>query len=78
MVLGRLEALVVLAPVAGGPSTPQLAAAVSAGGGLGFLASGYLAVEQTERAVAPGRASTDRAFGVNLFVPGAGPSDPDR
>ena len=33
---------VVLAPLAGGPSTPELAAAVSEAGGLGFLAAGYL------------------------------------
>jgi len=32
---------VVQAPMAGGPSTPELAAAVSAAGGLGFLAAGY-------------------------------------
>ena len=32
---------VVQAPLAGGPSTPTLAAAVSAAGGLGFLAAGY-------------------------------------
>ncbi len=75
--LGRLEVPVVLAPLAGGPSTPQLAAAVSAAGGLGFLASGYLTVEQTEGAVAAARALTDRPLGVNLFVPGAGPSHPD-
>ena len=33
---------IVLAPLAGGPSTPALAAAVSEAGGLGFLGSGYL------------------------------------
>ena len=32
---------VVQAPMAGGPSTPALAAAVSNAGGLGFLAAGY-------------------------------------
>ena len=32
---------VVGAPLAGGPSTPELAAAVSEAGGLGFLAAGY-------------------------------------
>jgi nitronate monooxygenase len=42
MILDRCDTPVVLAPLAGGPSTPELAAAVSNAGGLGFLASGYL------------------------------------
>jgi NAD(P)H-dependent flavin oxidoreductase YrpB (nitropropane dioxygenase family) len=33
---------IVLAPLAGGPSTPEPAAAVSNADGLGFLAAGYL------------------------------------
>ena len=32
---------IVGAPLAGGPSTPALAAAVCEAGGLGFLAAGY-------------------------------------
>ena len=39
-VLAGLTAPVVQAPMAGGPSTPELAAAVNRGGGLGFLAAG--------------------------------------
>ena len=68
---------VILAPLAGGPSTPELAAAVSTAGGLGFLASGYLTAEQTAGAVAAARALTDGPLGVNLFVPGPEPADPD-
>jgi nitronate monooxygenase len=61
---------VVLAPLAGGPSTPELAAAVSDAGGLGFLAAGYLTpVQLADRLVATRRLSP-RPFGVNLFVPG--------
>jgi len=41
MVLDELGTPIVLAPLAGGPSTPELAAAVSEAGGLGFLAAGY-------------------------------------
>jgi len=37
---------IVLAPLAGGPSTPALAAAVSEAGGLGFLGSGYLTADR--------------------------------
>ena len=42
--LGRLlNVPIVGAPLAGGPSTPALAAAVCEGGGLGFVAAGYKA-----------------------------------
>jgi nitronate monooxygenase len=62
--------------MAGGPSTPELAAAVSDAGGLGFLALGYLTSKAAGEQVAALRRLTDRPFGVNLFVPGA-PSEPD-
>ena len=56
-----------LAPMAGGPGTPQLAAAVSAAGGLGFLAAGYLTPEQLTQQIGSIRSDTDRPFGVNIF-----------
>ena len=41
--MGRLSGLpIIQAPMAGGPSTPELTAAVSGAGGFGFLAAGYL------------------------------------
>ena len=42
VILDQLAIPIVLAPLAGGPSTPQLTAEVSNAGGLGFLAAGYL------------------------------------
>jgi nitronate monooxygenase len=48
MVLDELKHPIVLAPLAGGASTPESTAAVSEAGGLGFLASGYLAPESLE------------------------------
>ena len=42
MILDDCELPIVLAPLAGGPATPELAAAVSNAGGLGFVAGGYL------------------------------------
>lgn len=66
---------IVLAPLAGGPSTPALAAAVSAAGGLGFLAAGYKAPDAVERDIAALRASTAEPFGVNLFVPSSAAVD---
>lgn len=59
---------VVLAPLAGGPGTPELAAAVSNAGGLGFLAGGYLTADELARRIARTRELTDAPIGVNLFV----------
>lgn len=71
-----LEISVVGAPMAGGPSTPALAAAVSAAGGLGFLAAGYRPVAEVERELAEVRAVTARPVGVNVFAPSRLPVDP--
>ena len=68
---------IVLAPMAGGPSTPALAAAVSRAGGLGFLAAGYLRAEQLAEQASTTRAQVSR-FGVNVFVGGTEPADPAR
>lgn len=70
MVVDELDVPIVLAPLAGGPSTPQLAAAVSNAGGLGFVAAGYLTAEVLRGRLAETRSLTDAAIGVNLFVPG--------
>jgi nitronate monooxygenase len=70
VVLDELQHPIVLAPLAGGTSTPELTAAVSEAGGLGFLASGYLSPEALEERMARVRELTDAPFGVNLFVPG--------
>ena len=66
---------VVLAPLAGGPSTPELAAEVTDAGGLGTLAFGYLsAVDAADRRTAL-RRPTAGPFGVNLFGPGVPSGD---
>jgi nitronate monooxygenase len=59
---------IVLAPLAGGPSTPELTAAVSNAGGLGFLAAGYLAPDVFAEQLRRTRALTNEQIGVNLFV----------
>ncbi|GAA2087267.1 NAD(P)H-dependent flavin oxidoreductase [Actinomadura alba] len=66
---------IVQAPMAGGASTPALAAAVSNAGGLGFLAAGYKTVAQMRREIDETRELTSRPFGVNLFVPSDDPVD---
>jgi len=57
----------VLAPLAGGPTTPELAAAVTDAGGLGFLAAGYLTPEEFAEQIRRGRALTDGPLGANVF-----------
>ncbi len=73
--LRELEVPVVAAPMAGGPSTPALAAAVSQAGGLGFLAGGYRTAERVAAEVDAVRAATSAPSGVNLFV--VEPYEPD-
>jgi nitronate monooxygenase len=67
---------IVQAPMAGGPSTPALAAAVSGAGGLGFVAAGYKTPAAMREDIAATRALTARPFGVNVFVPSGAPADP--
>ena len=62
------ESGIVLAPLAGGPSTPELAAAVSNAGGVGFLGGAYLAPEQMREQLAVARRLTSGPLGVHLFV----------
>jgi nitronate monooxygenase len=59
---------VVLAPLAGGPSTPELAAAVANAGGLGFVAAGYLSLDAFADQLHRARDLTDGLLGANLFV----------
>lgn len=69
--LHSLRLPVIGAPMAGGASTPQLAAAVSNAGGLGFLAAGYKSAAAVVEQAARTRSLTGGPFGVNLFVPDA-------
>lgn len=73
--LRELGVPVVGAPMAGGPSTPALAAAVSQAGGLGFLAAGYKTAERVAAEIADARAATTGPLGLNLFV--VDPYEPD-
>lgn len=68
---------VVGAPMAGGPSTPALTAAISEAGGFGMLAGAYLSPDALRDQLAAVRALTDAPFGVNLFVPEEIPLDAD-
>jgi nitronate monooxygenase len=72
MITDSLKVPIVLAPLAGGPSTPELAAAVADAGGLGFLAAGYLSAQQLGEQLEATRSLTTGVIGINVFAPGAG------
>ncbi|BCJ45837.1 oxidoreductase [Actinoplanes ianthinogenes] len=59
---------IVVAPMAGGPSTPELVVAAGRAGALGFLAAGYKTPEAVEAEVRSVRGSSS-TYGLNLFVP---------
>ncbi|MGW5661233.1 nitronate monooxygenase [Streptomyces sp. NPDC003758] len=67
---------IVQAPMAGGASVPQLAAAVSEAGGLGFLAAGYKTADGMYQEIKQLRGLTHRPFGVNVFMPQPEYADP--
>jgi nitronate monooxygenase len=61
--------------MAGGPSTPELAAAVADAGGLGFLAAGYTSADHLRAAIRATRELTSAPVGVNLFLVAETPVD---
>ncbi len=69
---------VIVAPMAGGPSTPELAAAGSAAGGLGFLAAGYLTADVLAEKITAARSLTTEPLGVNLFAPQPSAGTPEQ
>ena len=59
----------VLAPMAGGPSTVALAAAAADGGVFAFLAGAYVTPDRLSADIADLRAASPHPFGVNIFAP---------
>jgi nitronate monooxygenase len=68
---------VIVAPMAGGPSTPELAAAGTNAGGLGFVAAGYLTADALAERIIAARKLTTGPLGVNLFAPQPSAATPD-
>jgi nitronate monooxygenase len=68
--LDLLSSRIVVAPMAGGPSTPGLVIAAGRAGALGFLAAGYKTATTMTADIAAVRTAGVEAFGVNVFVPG--------
>ena len=60
---------IVQAPMAGGPTTPELVAAASNAGCLGILGAAYMEPAAILRAGKRIRELTERSFGINLFLP---------
>jgi len=65
-----IEHPIVLAPLGGGPGTPELAAAVSEAAGLGSLGAAYMTATQAREAIRKVRSLTRKPFLVNLFCGG--------
>src|SRR5271166_1685038 len=65
-----LRSRVVVAPMAGGPSTTGLVIAAARAVALGFLAAGYKPPASVAAEITSVRAATAEPFGVNVFVPG--------
>lgn len=64
-----LRVPIIQAPMAGGISTPRLAAAVANAGGLGSIAGAMLAPDAIRAAITDVRAASGGPLAVNLFAP---------
>src|SRR5258705_5425942 len=73
----ELAVPILVAPMAGGPSTPALAAAGTNAGGVGFVAAGYLTAEVFAERITAARGLTSGPIGANLFVPQVSAGTPD-
>lgn len=67
--LRDLAVPIIVAPMAGGPSTPDLAAAGTNAGGLGFVPAGYLTADVFGERIEAARRLATGPVGANLFVP---------
>src|SRR6476660_7213532 len=70
----NLQNPIIQAPLSGGPSTPELAAAVSNAGGLGSLGLEYLTPDQIRQTLKRTRELTAGPINANLFAPLPQPS----
>ncbi|MCM3718985.1 nitronate monooxygenase [Fictibacillus phosphorivorans] len=60
---------IIQAGMAGGPTTPELVAAVSNAGALGTLGAGYMSPEDIRKVLSEIMTLTEKPFAVNLFLP---------
>jgi nitronate monooxygenase len=69
-----MEERIVVAPMAGGPTTPALVVGAAKAGAIGFLAAGYKTPAAVEAEL---RQMSGIRFGLNIFVPTPPPPDID-
>lgn len=69
----KIEHPIIQAPLAGGGDTPDLVAAVSNAGAIGFIGAAYSRPEEIIELSRAVRKKTTRPFGINLFAPIAEP-----
>jgi nitronate monooxygenase len=67
--LRDLAVPIIVAPMAGGPSTPELAAAGTTAGALGFVPAGYLTADVFAERLTKARQLATGPIGANLFAP---------
>jgi nitronate monooxygenase len=65
-----IEHPIVLAPMAGGPGSPELVAAVANAGGLGSIPAAYLSAQDIRKTWSRTRELTDRPLAINVFAGG--------
>src|SRR5712692_9130022 len=65
-----IEHPIILAPMGGGPGTPELIATVANAGGLGSLGAAYLIPDEIREQVAAIRALAKKPVNINLFAGG--------
>ncbi len=65
----QLRTPLIVAPMGGGPTTPELVAAASNAGAIGSLAGAYLSPDQLRKEIQKTRSLTPDKFIVNLFLP---------
>lgn len=69
---------IIQAPMAGGPTTPELIAEVSNSGGLGSLGAGYLTPEKLKEEIKKTKNLTAKPISVNIFVPEFPEDNPEK
>ncbi|MFJ7726254.1 NAD(P)H-dependent flavin oxidoreductase [Neobacillus sp. NPDC097160] len=74
----NIKYAIIQAPMAGGPTTSELVAAVSNAGGLGMVGAGYMSPNQLRNQICEIRELTEKPFGINLFVPSKYTADPEK
>ena len=72
---GLWDVPVLVAPMAGGPTTPELVAAGCDSGGFAFVAGAYRSAGQVEADIRTVRGLTSQPVGVNVFCPGPRPAE---